>query len=61
MEKEKPSDKKNIKFMKIIGNKNNKSNLIHTEEPLLKHPQSQKIKNKNIEFFLTVHFLCAVF
>jgi len=33
-----------------------KSKLIHTEESLIKHPQSKKIKIKYFEFFWTVHF-----
>jgi len=35
---------------------NNKSKLILSEEPLIKHPQSKKIKNNYFEFFLTLHF-----
>jgi len=33
---------------KVLNNKiNNKSKLTHTEQPLIKHPQSPNIKNKN--------------
>ena len=48
-------------FRKIFNSakkvsKNKKKNkfkfkFIHTEEPLIKHPQGKKIKNNNLDFF----------